>query len=158
VNVSAGNSGRGSPLHHAAKWGYRGCMELLLEHGADPNAQDGMWRTPLMLAARYAKSPQHVMGRLLEAGAQVGVVGCEQRTALHYAAARGLNVQASEGGRGREREEGRGRDGRREMDGGKEREGGWIRGSAYRQVREGEGVSESELMPHAVPTLNFTTY
>ena len=68
-------------------------MELLLEHGADVNSQDGLWRTPLMLSARYAKNPQHVICRLLEAGAQVNVVGCEQRTALHYAAARGLNVQ-----------------------------------------------------------------
>ena len=46
-----------------------------------------------MLAARYAKGPQHIICSLLETGAQVNMVGCEQKTALHYAAARGINVQ-----------------------------------------------------------------
>ena len=87
--------GRGTALHHAAKWGYESCMELLLKNGADVNAQDGLWRTPLMLAARYAKNVQRTICCLLEAGAQVNTTGCEQRTALHYAAARGINVQVT---------------------------------------------------------------
>ena len=91
VHVIAG--GRGTPLHHAAKWGYYSSMDLLLKHGAAVNAQDGMWRTPLMLAARYAKNPQHIICSLLEAGAQVNIIGCEHRTALHYAAARVINLQ-----------------------------------------------------------------
>ena len=55
--------------------------------------QDSLWQTPLMLAAKHAHQFQQVMRLLINAGSDVNIRGGEQRTVLHYAAGRGINVQ-----------------------------------------------------------------
>ncbi len=61
-------------------------VRLLLEHGADPNAQDQEGVTPLMLACRvnpdWASNPEGVIHALLEAGATVNQRDHQGRTAL----------------------------------------------------------------------------
>ena len=53
------------------------------------------WDLYGILFFRYAKDTEHIISMLLHAGADVNKVGCEQRTALHYAAARGIDVQVA---------------------------------------------------------------
>ena len=78
----------------AANWGSDECVQLLLSQSADPNALDRLWRTPLMLAAAHAHTADTVLRRLVSAGSDVNAVGGpERRTALHYAASRGLNPE-----------------------------------------------------------------
>ncbi len=92
--VDLRNGGRGTALHAAAKWGYPQLVKLLLDAGADPNLQDGLWRTPLMLAARHAHQVEDIISTLLRAGSSVNLVGGDRRTVFHYAAARGLDLEA----------------------------------------------------------------
>lgn len=91
ASVGLHGGGRGTALHKAANWGYEECIELLLDHSADPNAQDGLWRTPLMLAAMHAPHAHAIMHRLINAKCDVNTPGTESKTALHYAALRGLD-------------------------------------------------------------------
>ncbi|KAJ3114657.1 NAD(P)H-quinone oxidoreductase subunit 5, chloroplastic [Phlyctochytrium bullatum] len=49
LNVRAGKKQR-TPLHSAAGMGSLGCIQILLEHGADPGMKDADGNTPLMLA------------------------------------------------------------------------------------------------------------
>jgi len=52
----------------AANWGSDECVRLLLSRSANPNAVDGLWRTPLMLAAMHAHKAAVVMQTLIDAG------------------------------------------------------------------------------------------
>ena len=52
----------------AANWGSDECVRLLLSRYANPNAVDGLWRTPLMLAAMHAHKASIVMQTLIDAG------------------------------------------------------------------------------------------
>ena len=40
-------------IHYAARYGSLQVMELLIKRGANPDARDDMYRTPLYEAARY---------------------------------------------------------------------------------------------------------
>jgi ankyrin repeat protein len=44
-----------TPLHYAVKAGFVGTIQVLLEHGADPNALDDRGRTPLDWLGQAAK-------------------------------------------------------------------------------------------------------
>jgi truncated hemoglobin YjbI/ankyrin repeat protein len=50
------DGGRATALHYAAKAGFVKTVALLLEHGADPTAEDDNGKTPLDWLARAAKS------------------------------------------------------------------------------------------------------
>jgi len=52
----------------AANWGSDDCVRLLLSRSANPNAVDGLWRTPLMLASMHAHRACVVMQTLIDAG------------------------------------------------------------------------------------------
>lgn len=39
-----------TPLHFAAKWGYKAIVEILLEYGADPTSKNRRGQTPLTVA------------------------------------------------------------------------------------------------------------
>ena len=93
ANIGLRDGSRGTCLHHAAKWGYEDCVALLLQKGADPNIQDGLWHTPLMLAAKHAQQPGPIIRMLVASGSDVNILGSEQRTVLHIAATRGLDIE-----------------------------------------------------------------
>lgn len=76
----------------AANWGSDECIRLLVSKSADPNAVDALWRTPLMLAAMHAHTTRTVLRTLISAGSDVNAVGPERKTALHFAAARGIDI------------------------------------------------------------------
>lgn len=59
-------------LHYAASGGHHSIVQLLLEHGGDPNLQNRALATPVHLAA--GNSHSHVVCTLLDTGRlQVGV-------------------------------------------------------------------------------------
>ena len=76
--------GSGTALGTAAEGGYLAAVRLLLEAGADVDAPDGNFATPLMQAA----APGHieVVQALLDAGARVDACENGKRTALSFAA------------------------------------------------------------------------
>ncbi|XP_076767727.1 ankyrin repeat domain-containing protein 54 isoform X2 [Arvicanthis niloticus] len=64
-------------------------VQLLLDHGADPNQQDGLGNTPLHLAACTNHVP--VITTLLRGGARVDALDRAGRTPLHLAKSK-LNI------------------------------------------------------------------
>lgn len=68
------------PLHQAAEAGHAPIVDLLLDAGADLDAQDGAGRTALMRAA--AAAAVDAGRRLLEAGAAVNALSANGTTAL----------------------------------------------------------------------------
>jgi truncated hemoglobin YjbI/ankyrin repeat protein len=54
--VQMSDGGRATALHYAAKAGFVKTIEILLDHGADPEARDDNGRTPLDWLARASKS------------------------------------------------------------------------------------------------------
>jgi ankyrin repeat protein len=65
------DGGRASALHYAAKAGFMKTIELLLAHGADPDARDDHGLTPFDWLGRAAKSVDRAaVARLLRAGAR----------------------------------------------------------------------------------------
>ncbi|HKQ18271.1 MAG TPA: ankyrin repeat domain-containing protein [Candidatus Eisenbacteria bacterium] len=71
-------------LHLAVWGGHPEIVRLLLEHGADVNAQDGGGGTPVLLAARWGRGD--LMHLLLEHGADASITDDQGRTLLHKAA------------------------------------------------------------------------
>jgi len=63
-----------TPLHRAARWesGFD-CVRPLLEHGADPNAQNADGRTPLHVGAASPHDSTVQMQRLLDGGADPSI-------------------------------------------------------------------------------------
>lgn len=76
-----------TPLHAAAAHGFVPMMQLLLEHGADPDAKDSTGFTPLMDAAEQGRTL--AIRILLLAGAKVDAVSTVRRSALWLASSRG---------------------------------------------------------------------
>jgi len=74
-----------TPLHVAAEYGYSEIVEVLLEHGVDPNIRDKYGDTPLHYAAVFGNSK--VVEVLLERGADPNIRDKYGLTPLHYAAA-----------------------------------------------------------------------
>lgn len=79
-------------LHQASAQGNLTIVEALLRLGADPNAQDGGYHTPLYSVANECQSPRggDVVRALVKSGANVDARdGVKHCTALHVAARRG---------------------------------------------------------------------
>ena len=70
-------------LHYAAHSGSRLAVDLLLNHGAEPNALDNNLDTPLHFAAR--KAAHDVADSLLSRGADPNLTNMSNRTAMFYA-------------------------------------------------------------------------
>lgn len=79
-----------TPLHYAALTGNE-AFHMLLDHGADINAQDNKGRTPLYDAtlALEGELLTNVVNLLIEAGADVNIPDKKGRTPLHFAAKEG---------------------------------------------------------------------
>jgi ankyrin repeat protein len=79
-----------SRLHLVARFGLRECINDIwdsLETDAQPNSQDSLGRTPLLLAAQY--SQEHIVDTLLNQGADCRIPNEEGLTPFHYAAQNG---------------------------------------------------------------------
>ncbi|KAL3473171.1 ankyrin repeat-containing domain protein [Aspergillus californicus] len=79
------------PIHAAAGWNYHvpGCMEWLLERGADVNEETPGWRTPLHFAVDRRQARVAIVRYLLHKGADVDHVTEFGETAVYLAAKRG---------------------------------------------------------------------
>ena len=107
--LAADNRG-GGPLHRAVRKADTEALRMLLEAGADVNAQGRMSDTPLHIAARVRNIA--AIRVLLEAGADVNAQGDNGDTPLHHAARNGdtealrmlleagADVNARQGGNG----------------------------------------------------------
>jgi ankyrin repeat protein len=69
------------PLHLASKYGYLVTAQLLLDHGADPNAPDNDKMTPLHLASQYRRL--NIVQLLLHRGANHDARERNAQTAFH---------------------------------------------------------------------------
>lgn len=90
INARSRTDGRGwTALHRAADAGCAAAVRLLLEHGADVNAEDDFGSTPVIEAAKTAS--EDTMRALIEAGADLGPhpPGLKDRTPLNVAVERG---------------------------------------------------------------------
>lgn len=74
-----------TPLMEAARIGEYQNVELLLQHGADPQLRDNRGRTPLMFAATAPKYSNRIVKLLLAKGAQRFLADKEGNTALFLA-------------------------------------------------------------------------
>jgi ankyrin repeat protein len=92
-SAKKGPAGRGgwAPVHFAAQAGNVESLRMLLDAGADPNAQPVGGQTPLLMAVEGAgQTPATaVIQLLLERGARVNVPDMQGETALHKAARAG---------------------------------------------------------------------
>ena len=76
-----------APLHSAAAGGHGSIVELLLEHGADPNARQRGGFTPLHAAAQ--NGDRESVEVLVERGADTTAATDDGKTAADLAAAAG---------------------------------------------------------------------
>lgn len=80
VNLTAATEGGETPLHLTAMKGHRDMVDLLLDHGADINAQTSGFDPPALIAARFGHAG--VLNRLMEKGADPGVTDGEGNNLL----------------------------------------------------------------------------
>jgi uncharacterized protein len=73
-----------TPLHYAVSYGQTGCMNVLLEHGADLNDRDHTGMTPLHVTAMLGRTREAEW--LLDHGAQRDAKDSFGDTPLHTAA------------------------------------------------------------------------
>ncbi|XP_013402085.1 ankyrin-3-like isoform X4 [Lingula anatina] len=76
-----------APLHLAAKQGATECVQLLLQHGANPNIQDKELQKPLHLAAE--RGAAQCVQLLLQHGANPNIQDKWGSTPIHFAAKQG---------------------------------------------------------------------
>lgn len=88
ANVNFRDEYAGGALHLAADYNCPGCVELLLQAGADVNARAGMGRTPLM-AAVLGGANTDIIEMLLRSGANPSLVDDLGETALQMATSSG---------------------------------------------------------------------
>jgi len=91
TDVNAGNRNGITPLHMAASANWLAGIEFLIEHGADPQAQDTVHGyTPLMRAIlNKGQKRLHVIRGLIEMGSDVNIKDHNGETALAHAKAVG---------------------------------------------------------------------
>ena len=92
TTLSMRGEGGATALHFAAKGGYAECTRTLLSHSSNVDPRDDQQHTPLTLACMHAPRPNDVIPILLRAGCDVNAKSSDQKTALHYAASRNLNL------------------------------------------------------------------
>ena len=63
-----------------------------MDNKANVNIQDNQLHTPLILACGHAHQAEMIIQKLSDRGADVHLEGLDKRTALHYAASRGLDI------------------------------------------------------------------
>jgi ankyrin repeat protein len=90
VNVSNAQTKR-TALHGATNWGDLDTIKTLLEHGANPNAQDDLGTTPLMSIAGTKGIPRDrdVVALLVKSGASLQSRDHRGNTAADYAMSTG---------------------------------------------------------------------
>ena len=71
-------------LHHDANHGHGAKVRVLLDHGADPNARDGVGRTALHLVAARGAGRDAIRA-LVRAGADIEILDESGNTPLDYA-------------------------------------------------------------------------
>ncbi|KAH0543171.1 hypothetical protein FGG08_002516 [Glutinoglossum americanum] len=89
VDLEARDSSGWTPLHHAAHYGNRAILGILLSEKSDVNAPDNAGLTPLHIAAMQGK--ESVGGLLIKSGATIDArdLSSESRTPLVIAVAKG---------------------------------------------------------------------
>lgn len=69
-------------LHIAVREGYKDIVKMLLSNGADPNAKNDYWNTPLLLACQSTKADADIVSMLLEASGNTDVKNRDGNTCL----------------------------------------------------------------------------
>jgi ankyrin repeat protein len=91
--VNARRKDHWTPLHLASHWGKPEVVQVLLDHGANPNVEDNLLGTPLhhVAAGRYESQEDgiRVAQLLLECGVDVNAQDTNCETPLHLASAFG---------------------------------------------------------------------
>lgn len=99
VDIDAHTDIGWTALHYAVDWESEEMFRILIEHGADVNAQDQAGLTPLHVAAYYNQPYQNqlkICGILVEAGADVNAKSFDGMSPLHETARRSVLVDVSQ--------------------------------------------------------------
>ncbi|KAK3707864.1 hypothetical protein LTR37_011866 [Vermiconidia calcicola] len=86
IHRGAGFKDKDDALRCAAKTGEVAAVQLLLDHGANPNTLDARGRTALSEARRSYRTSEAVVGILLDYGADVSHRDGDGNSVLHWAA------------------------------------------------------------------------
>lgn len=85
ADVNANSSGGWTAMHYAAWTESVTGVEFLLNHQANPNKSNDRGETPLHLAIRNSLSHEHLLKRLIDAGADLNAQNRLGQTPLHKA-------------------------------------------------------------------------
>ena len=94
VNLDAKDAEHWTPLHWAAKYLHHEIMELLLQHGANPQARSRQGNTPLHVATSMRRATTKMLELLFQKGASVNAKNLQGWTPLHWAAWHGRSDMA----------------------------------------------------------------